>query len=217
MGQHCPAPKPFGLGGTFASRRRAWHSTARIAITPHLMQSTSPITPTLTAFWQYHGDFWVGTILSVISLGLTVWAALAATGAKRAANKAARTVNLQAVAIELMDIAKVLASFDDPDITFPAARDFLQGINFKLRRLITPFREYHDLGPFVNSIRDTLDNALKALKGVRPAPGAAPAPERTVYNAIEADVSTLNTLVAELLGLMQKRSMNITDPDTELQ
>jgi hypothetical protein len=175
----------------------------------------SQIQPTAAKFdfWQYHGDFWASTLLGVIGLGLTIWAVVAAVGARTAANRAARIVRLQSVAIELMDIPKELDSFDDEQILFPAARVFLQKINFKLTRLIVPFQDYEDLGPLVTNIRETLSNAQTALNGVKPVPGAAPAPPGTVYNAIEGDLAILGGYVAHLLGLMHARSMYIAEPE----
>src|SRR5437867_4141347 len=124
-------------------------------------------------FWQNHGDFWIGTLIGVIGLGFTIWAVWAATGAREAALKAGRTVKMQTVAFELMGLAHELDTLD-PEILFPPARDFLNRVNFKLRRLIAPFQDEAELGPFVTSIRDSLMAAKTALNGVRPAPGAAP-------------------------------------------
>jgi hypothetical protein len=167
-------------------------------------------------FWSYHGDFWIGTALGIIGLGLTIWAVFAATGAKEAAINAGRTVKMQTVALELMGLAHELDSLD-PEILFPAARDFLNRVNFKLRRLIAPFQDEAELALFVASIRDSLTAAKTALSGVRPAAGAAPAPVGTVYNAIEADLATISGSVADLLGLMQTISMNIIPPEDDTQ
>jgi hypothetical protein len=161
-------------------------------------------------FWGSHGDFWVSTFIGVIGLGFTVWAVIAATGAKRAANRAARSVKMQSVAIELMDIAKELGSFDDQSILYPEAREFMREINFKLRRLIAPFQDYDELGDFVASIRENLTNTQKALSGVKPVPGAEEAaPVGTVYNAIEGYVAIIGDGVADLVGLMHTAPMNI--------
>src|SRR6266566_5145519 len=96
-------------------------------------------------FW-HHGDFWISTGIGIVGLGFTMWAVLAATAAKRAAVAAGRTVKMQTVAIELMEICQKLDSLD-PAILFPDARDFLNGVNTKLRRLIAPFENYDDLSP----------------------------------------------------------------------
>jgi|GEM_PF-3375652 len=158
-------------------------------------------------FW-HHVDFWISTGIGIIGLGFTIWAVFAATGAKRAAVEAGRTVKIQTVAIELMEISQKLDSLD-LEIMFPDARDFLNGVSSKLRRLIAPFQNYQDLGPAVANIRESLSNAKTSLNAARPQPGAPPAPVGSVYNAIEADLATISGFVADLLGLMETRAVNI--------
>src|ERR1700730_6528303 len=59
------------------------------------------------SFW-HHGDFWISTGIGIAGLGFTIWAVLEAKGAKRAAIEAGRTVKMQTVAIELMEISQKL-------------------------------------------------------------------------------------------------------------
>lgn len=172
--------------------------------------SVPPI-PSSTPFWQ-HPDFVISTAIGIIGLGFTVWAVLEARAAKKAAIEAGRTVKMHTVAIELMEISQRLDSLDFT-IDFPDARDFLNAVNRKLRRLIAPFQNYPEFEESVASIRESLTNAKASLNGVRQQPGAPAANPGVVYNAIEADLATISGYVADLLGHMETKSVNIPQPE----
>jgi hypothetical protein len=183
-----------------------------IAQTPTPLALPSPFPPTAASsnFWQ-HPDFIISTAIGLAGLGFTIWAVVAANAAKKAAVAAGRTVKMQTVAIELMEISQRLDTLNFA-IEFPEARDFLNAVNRKLRRLIAPFQDYSEFQSSVANIRESLTNAKTSLNGVRQQPGAPAASPGVVYNAIEADLATISGYVADLLGQMETKSVNIPGP-----
>jgi hypothetical protein len=156
-------------------------------------------------FWERF-DFWIFLLLSIASIVLTVLSFLQAKKAKEAALSATKTVKLQTITIELTEIIQKLDRLS-ATIEFTAARDLLNETSRKVRRLISPFRNDLDYKEVINSIYAQLDNATDALVKVRPT-GEEVVPY-AVYNAVENYFTKLNGTLSDLLGLIEKRTINL--------
>ena len=163
-----------------------------------------------TPFW-HHWEFWINFLIGLGGLIFAIEAFVqakaareAARDAETAAKEAGQFMTMQTVAIELMAISQTLSKLKE-EIVFGEARTLLDEVTAKLHRLTSPFQSHADLAPFVTKIHESLANAKDALIGVRPAPGASQIAGET-YNAIEAEISNLNLLVNDLLGLLETKS-----------
>lgn len=156
-------------------------------------------------FWQ-KWDFWISTILGIAGIILTIMSFIQAKKAKEAAESATKTVKLQTITIELTEIIQKLDKLSTT-IEFAPARDLLNETSRKVRRLISPFRHDADYKETINAIYSQLDNATEALFKVRPT-GEVIVPY-AVYNAIENYFSKLNGTLSDLLGLIEKRTINL--------
>jgi hypothetical protein len=163
-----------------------------------------------TPFW-HHWEFWINALIGLGGLIFAIeafWQAKAAREAARDAETAAREagqfMTMQTVAIELMAISQTLSQLKE-GIVFGQARTLLDEVTAKLHRLTSPFQGRDDLAPLVTKIHESLANAKAALISVRPSAGAPQIPGET-YNAIEAEISNLNLLVNDLLGLLETKS-----------
>ena len=157
-------------------------------------------------FWQ-KWEFWISAILSGGGL-LFSWLAFGEAGkAKQAATEAGRTVKIQTITIELTEISQKLDNLK-PEINFSEARDLLAEITRRLRRVMSPFQSDSELSETITALKETMDSAKDSLRNVRPndLETEAEAP-RVVYYAIEGDLSSINNLVADLLGLFEKKSI----------
>ena len=90
-------------------------------------------------FWK-EADFWIFLVIALLSLAASVKAFLEAKAAKEAATDAGTTVKIQTITIELNEIILKLDKLDI-DIEFSFARDYLNEINRRVRRLTSPFAE----------------------------------------------------------------------------
>jgi multidrug resistance efflux pump len=175
-------------------------------------------------FWQ-RGDFWVFVVLSILSIGVSgfgLWysirafkeaeqAKVQATQAKAAAKEAGKIVRVQTVAIELGEISQKLEKLE-PDILFSEARELLAEISRKLLRSISPYAEDSRLKSKIAAVKAAIEATQNSMKEVRPTPGT-PEVRGSVYNGIEADLRTVNNLVAELLGLFETRGFDSGEED----
>ena len=166
-----------------------------------------------TPFWKQPA-FWIGSILGVAGLIFLIKAFLEARQAKRAATEAGQTVKIQTTAIELTEISQKLDKLPQ-EIHFNEARDLLNEISRRLRRATSPFAKDSVFGETIAELREALDAAKVALNKVRPTDQVTTtegAPH-AVYFAVEGDFATINSIVADLLGLFEKKSINFGDSD----
>jgi hypothetical protein len=153
--------------------------------------------------WEY----WLALAVGIAGTFLAWLAYQEAQEAKKAAREAGRSVKIQTITIELTEIAQKLDKLE-PQLNFNEARDLLTEISRRLRRLISPFQDDTELGSTIKLLREALDAAKIALNTVRPIdPGKEQAPQ-AVYYAIQGDFATINSIVADLLGLFEKKSIN---------
>ena len=153
-------------------------------------------------------DFWLSIGVSAAGLIYSIRAFKEAKEAKTAAKEAGKTVKIQTITIELSEIIQKLDKLDI-NIDFHTARDILNEINRKVRRLITPFQKEDDYKEEINNIILILDNSKKNLDQVRPINEELKAVPNAVYYAIESDFSSLSGSLSQLVGLFEKRTIEI--------
>ena len=163
-------------------------------------------------FWE-GGDFWITTILSLIGIVVTSMSFVQAKKAKEAAKKAkeaaesaTKTVKLQTITIELVEIIQKLDTLSRA-IDFSTARDLLNETSRKVRRLVSPFKEDVEYKDAIKDVYSYLDKVTEALNQVRP--NGEEVVKFVIYNAIENHFTKLNGSLAELLGLIEKRTINL--------
>jgi septation ring formation regulator EzrA len=170
-------------------------------------------------FWV-HPNFWIEIIIAV--LGLVIgWLAYkeagrafaeagkakdAATAAKEAAEASAKTVKLQTITIELSEIIQKFEKLST-SIDYASARDLFNETSRKVRRLISPFKTDNEYKDTIDLIYKQLDKTAETLSQVRP--NGEEIVAFAVYNAIESHFTQLGGLLADLLGLIEKRTINL--------
>jgi hypothetical protein len=160
-------------------------------------------------FWQKL-EFWITIVIAVTGVIFSILAFAEARKAKRAATEAGRTVKIQTITIELTEVSQKLDKLR-PNIPFNEARDMLTEISRRLRRIISPFQADPDLKCHIDTLREVLTGAKESLNSVRPTDPANEETPYTVYYAIESDFASINDCVADLLGLFEKKTINIGD------
>lgn len=151
-------------------------------------------------------DFWIGVAIGSISIFFSVKAFGEARQAKLAASEAGRTVKIQTITIELSEIAQRLDKLDY-EVEFTDARDLLNEVSRRIRRLIAPFESNNDLSDACLRLKAALDNAKLSLDEVRPQ-GETGVSKNIVYFAVEGHLSNISSLVAEIMGLFEKRTID---------
>lgn len=164
-----------------------------------------------SSFWK-HGDFWIGTLLGIAGLVFSLLAFVEARRAKHAATEAGKTVKIQTVTIELSEIQPKLDKLH-PEIKFDEARDLLNEITRRLRRVISPFERDQAFADKITALRDILDRTKESLNKVRPSDPTKAEVPRAVYFAIESDFAAISNVVADLSGLFEKQTINFGDED----
>ncbi|KAB0665683.1 hypothetical protein F6V25_08150 [Oryzomonas japonica] len=163
-------------------------------------------------FWV-KGDFWIFLVIGVFGLLFSVMAFIEARRAKQAATEAARNVRIQTITIDLTELSQRLDKLS-PDIKFTEARDMMAEMSRRIRRLTSPFKSDNGLSEPVNLLWEALSNAKQSLKAVKPAnielESETPL---AVYNAIESDISDINDRIADVLGLLERRTIDFGDND----
>ena len=148
-------------------------------------------------------------MMGAISIFFSVKAFHEARGAKKAAYEAGKTVKIQTITIELTEIAQRLDKLDF-DLNFSEARDLLNEVSRRLRRLIAPFQSTEDLSPPIDALKEALEKAKQALEEVRPQENDAEnLPPNTIYFATQGHFSNISSLVAEIMGLFEKRTIEV--------
>lgn len=155
------------------------------------------------------GGFWIGTILGLLGLGFSVLAFIEARAAKNAAHESGRTVKIQTITIELSEIAQRLDKLDF-NLSFFEARDLLNEISRRLIRLTAPFAQNPDISDSCKRLRVALDEAKLALEQIHPqAAATTELPQNAVYFATQGHFSNISGLVAEIMGLFEKRTIEV--------
>lgn len=157
-------------------------------------------------FWKDPG-FIFALAVGIAGLVFSILSWIAAKEAKKAATAAGRTVKLQTVAIELSEIGQRLDRVQ-PGIRFSEARDLLADTSRRLHRATSPFKQEPTLEPYVKAVIEQIDGALTSLKEVRPQEGKELEAPDSVYYGIEAECSSLNASVADLIGLLEKQAFD---------
>ena len=85
-------------------------------------------------------EFWIASIIGIASVYFSVKAFKEAREAKKAAFEAGKTVKIQTITIELTEIAQRLDKLDF-ELNFSEARDLLNEVSRRIRRLIAPFQD----------------------------------------------------------------------------
>jgi hypothetical protein len=176
-----------------------------------LLQEITAMRATLAAPFWHSLDFWISTLIGGGSVLFSLLAFLEARKAKAAATEAGRTVKIQTITIELTEISQRLDKLG-MEIQFNEARDMINELSRRLRRLISPFQDEEGLSDTIVSLKEALLGVKNSLNDVRPTDQSEDeqAPH-SVYYAIEGDLATINGLVADLLGLFEKRTIKIGD------
>ena len=155
-------------------------------------------------------EFWIGSIIGIVSIYFSVKAFNEAREAKKAASEAGKTVKIQTITIELTEIAQRLDKLDF-ELNFAEARDLLNEVSRRLRRLIAPFQSNSDMSEQCEGLKIALDEAKLALEGVRPQDGADELPSNSIYFATQGHFSNISSLVAEIMGLFEKRTIEVNE------
>lgn len=155
--------------------------------------------------------YWIAIIIGLASVWFSIKAFLEARKAKQAAAEAGRTVKIQTITIELTEIAQRLDKLDF-ELSFSEARDLLNEVGRRLRRLIAPFQSTKDMVEACDNLKAALDEAKDALEEVRPqTEDNTELPLNTVYFATQGHFSNISSLVAEIMGLFEKRTIEVNE------
>ncbi|WP_180036583.1 MULTISPECIES: hypothetical protein [unclassified Acinetobacter] len=148
-------------------------------------------------------DFWISVIIGGLGVGFSFFAFLEARAAKEAASKLAETVKIQTVVIEFTEIMQRLDKLDY-SLTFFQARDLLSEVSRRCRRLIAPFQEENDLKTICESLKTSLTVAKSQLDLLIPSSGDET--PNSIYFGMQSSLGDITNHVAEILGLLEKRS-----------
>lgn len=153
------------------------------------------------------GSFIIGALLSSVGILFSLLAFVEAKKARKAAIEAGKTVKIQTITIELTEISHKLDKLDF-ELKFTEARDLLNEISRKIMRLIAPFQSTDEFSDACINLKVALEAARMALEEVKPIDNQLDSlPPNTVYFATQGHFFTINILVAEILGLFEKRNI----------
>jgi len=156
-------------------------------------------------------EFWIASIIGIASVYFSVKAFKEAREAKKAAFEAGKTVKIQTITIELTEIAQRLDKLDF-ELNFSEARDLLNEVSRRIRRLIAPFQDTDYLSQPCATLKEALEQAKAALNEVRPQDSEdQELPPNTIYFATQGHFSNISSLVAEIMGLFEKRTIEVTE------
>lgn len=174
------------------------------------MGETAQLIELLTQPFYLKWDFWIANALGLAGLVFSVLAWIEAKDAKAAAKEAGAIVKIQTITIELTEIAQRLDKLD-LDVSFPEVRDFLNEVTRRLLRLIAPFQTLPDVAEKCELLKQALSDAKVALNGVRPSgDGEEAVSQNAIYFATQEHFSSISSLVAELMGLFEKRTIGVS-------
>lgn len=161
----------------------------------------------LPPFWKTW-DFWIFFIIGVAGVVFSVLAFIEAAHARAAASAAGRSVKIQTVTIELTEILQRLDKLD-AEIQFFQARDLLNEVSRRLRRLVGPFAELDGIKSHYDGLKEALKQAKEALDDVRPSSGdPQEVSPNSVYYALQGHFATISEFVAEISGQLEKATLN---------
>jgi hypothetical protein len=150
--------------------------------------------------------FWIGTVIGLLGLWFSIWAYIEAKRAKLAAKDAGRIVKIQTITIELTEIAQRLDKLDF-DLEFTTARDLLNEVTRRLRRLIAPFQSNEKYAECCQALKKSLDDAKLALDESRPSGPESERAPNTIYYGIQGHFATISSGVAEITGLFEAETI----------
>lgn len=159
-------------------------------------------------FYQTY-DFWIFLIVGLGGLLFSILAFIAATGAKKAAKEARKTVKIQTITIELSELIHNLDKLE-VEIQFHEARDFYSSVNRRIKRLTSPFKQDESYKDIIAEIHATLAQINSALNEVRPLEDNH-LDTNAVYFAVQEYFSTLNGQLAELMGHFEGRTIELSN------
>ncbi|RSH63881.1 hypothetical protein [Stutzerimonas stutzeri] len=152
-------------------------------------------------------DFWIGLIVGLAGVVFSIMAFWQAKKAKEAAAAAAKTVKIQSLTIELTEIAQRLDKLDY-DLDFQSARDLLNEVSRRLRRIIAPFNERDDIAQLKADLIAVIAEAKTALENVRPqSTDGQDALVNNIYFAMQGHFSSISDITADITGLFEKNSI----------
>ena len=159
-------------------------------------------------FYQ-QGEFWISTILAVAGLAFSFLSFIEAKRAKKAALAAGKTVKTQTIVIELSEISQKLDNVDD-SLDYGYARELLNDASRRLHRQLASIRKDADVSAVVDELFTLLDAAKEGLSAVRPSVGVATTSllANAVFYAMDGHFSAVNSKLAELTGLLEKRTID---------
>jgi hypothetical protein len=150
--------------------------------------------------------FFIGTIIGLFGLHFSIKAFREAKQAKLAAKDAGRIVKIQTITIELTEIAQRLDKLDF-GLEFPTARDLLNEVNRRLRRLIAPFQANEKYATSCLTLKKSLDDAKDALGEIRPSDPEGHGAPNAIYYGMQGHFATISSGVAEILGLFEAETI----------
>lgn len=154
-------------------------------------------------------DFWIGTALALLSIGLSIWAAIEARAAKKEAKRAGFTIKIQTVAIDLSEIIQNLETIQDNNkIVYVVASKLVKTNSRKIKRLTAPLKSDDAFVQIIYKIDEHIKSIETALSGVSPYDNINSPVETSVYNAIASPTSNLCNTLSELMGLLEHRTIN---------
>lgn len=151
-------------------------------------------------------SFWISNLVGVLGLVFSILAFVEAKHAKLAAKDAGRIVKIQTITIELTEIAQRLDKLDF-DLGFSTARDLLNEVNRRLRRLVAPFQSHPKYAESCLALKKSLDEAKFALDEVRPSGAESDHAPNTIYYGMQGHFATISAGVAEIMGLFEAETI----------
>lgn len=161
--------------------------------------------------FYYDFSFWIGTIIGLVGLFFSFKAFIEARQAKKAAFEMGKIVKIQTITIELSEIVQGIDKLDSK-MSFSDARNLLSEISRKIRRLIAPFQDSVKFSTVSCSLKKALDDAKSALDNLTPEYDVDnELPSNSVYFALQGHFSNIGNLVAEMMGLCEKTTLEDTN------
>src|ERR1035437_9140515 len=163
-------------------------------------------------------SFWIGIVLSLIGIGITISglvysikafkqakdAKKEAIAAKNAAAFAGKIVKMQSISIDLLEISQLIEKLDY-SVDYSKARDFFNFVTRKLNRLMTVFEGDPNYKEIIGQIDSTLEELKTSLEGVRPIGERVLNDEHAVYYAIESHFTKLIGQISKLMGRCENK------------
>lgn len=152
-------------------------------------------------------EFWIGLFVGLVSVVFSYKAYREAMAAKKAAREAGQSVKIQTVTIELSEITQKLERLQ-LGWSFGEARDLLTEVSRRLHRQIAPLGNLNEIKTPWENLKVGLAGAREALEGVRPQGGnESSISPSAVYFAMQTHFSNISDMVAEIMGLCEKRTI----------